>query len=118
MPNTSVPAAAGDDPAALPADHRALIVDASSQPSLLKTLLSLAAASRPALVVLACADEADALDLRRTLPAELIVAKPVLHDILRDALGSALGLAHALPAPLPLPRSADTRSRGHRLTVG
>jgi len=113
----TVTAAAGDDPAALPADHRALIVDASSQPSLLKTLLSLAAASRPALVVLACADEADALDLRRTLPAELIVAKPVLHDILRDALGSALGLAHALPAPLPLPRSADTRFGGHVLLV-
>ena len=92
-------------------------MDASSQPSLLRACLDLAAPSRPALVVLASPGEADSLELRRTLPMEVIVAKPVLHDVLRDALGTALGLAHVLPAPLPLPRAGDTWLGGHVLLV-
>jgi len=106
-----------DDPAALPANHGAVIVDASSQQPLLKACLALAAASRPALVVLASAAEADALELRLKLPTEVIVAKPVLHDVLRDALAAALGLASALPAPPSFPRPADTRLGGHVLLV-
>ncbi len=92
-------------------------MDASSQQPLLRACLDLAAPSRPALVVLASAGEADSLDLRRQLSTEVIVAKPVLHDALRDALRAALGLASALPAPPSLPRSDDTRLGGHVLLV-
>jgi signal transduction histidine kinase/ligand-binding sensor domain-containing protein/CheY-like chemotaxis protein/HPt (histidine-containing phosphotransfer) domain-containing protein len=97
--------------------HHLMIVDAGSEQALLKTCLELGETDRPALVVLASPGELGPLDLRGRLPAELIVPKPVLHDVLRDALGAARGLAGALPARAPFPRSTETRLSGHVLLV-
>ncbi len=106
---------ANDPQAPLPAnsDGDLLVIDAASRAEELDSPL----AERGHVVVVATAAEVDRGDLKRWVPAESIVLKPVHRDALFEAVSSALGvrqaaLGAAAPSTTPVPRIG-----GHVLLV-
>jgi signal transduction histidine kinase/ligand-binding sensor domain-containing protein/CheY-like chemotaxis protein/HPt (histidine-containing phosphotransfer) domain-containing protein len=91
----------------LPADTQAVdgdivVVDASTRPHTLGSLLAAVEAGPPALVVIATSADVESRALRVLLPERQIVLKPVHATALHEAFASALGLptpaVHEAPA--------------------
>jgi signal transduction histidine kinase/ligand-binding sensor domain-containing protein/CheY-like chemotaxis protein len=94
---------------ALPTDPDAIdgdvvVVDATTRPSALSSLLASAEAAHPALVVIATSADVESRALQLLLPEKQIVLKPMHAAALHEALASALGLpiAHNAPPATPI----------------
>jgi signal transduction histidine kinase/ligand-binding sensor domain-containing protein/CheY-like chemotaxis protein len=72
-------------------DADVVVIDASSHPNTLATLLASSSGSQAQLVVIATAAEVEARNLRVLLADEQIVLKPVHQIALHEALAAALG---------------------------
>ena len=92
-----------------------VLVDAGSHAAQLHALLAGEAGSRPALVVIATADEVESLRLEARVGTRNIVLKPVHLAALREAIEAAVGTdAAADGSPIPSPTVA---LGGHVLLV-
>jgi len=103
----------------LPADNEAVdgdvvVVDASTRPSTLGSLLAAAEAGRPALVVIATSADVESRALQVLLPEKQIVLKPVHATALQEAFASALGVQAALVHPV---QAAGVPLKAHVLLV-
>ena len=102
------------DPEAVEAD--VVVVDASTRPSTLASVLGSPSAAQPALVVIATSADVESRALRLLVPEKQIVLKPVHGTALHEAFAAALGVeaaaAHAEPA-----RAASGRLKAHVLLV-
>ena len=94
-----------------------LIVDAASQPELLKSRLAASGASQPALIVVATAAEVEAQSLRVLMNEKMIVLKPVHRIALHEALARAMGVELALTNELPGAAANGPVLHGHVLLV-
>jgi CheY-like chemotaxis protein len=72
-----------------------VVVDASSRPSLLSSLLATAGDGNPPLVVIATSADVESRALRLLLPEKQIVLKPVHGSALYEAFAAALGVEPA-----------------------
>ena len=98
-------------------DTDLVIVDAGSYQQYLHSYLDCATGSRPALVVVASAAEAEAADLGLIVAAGCVVSKPVHRMALYEALATAMGVPlPAEPGAPPLRTGASTGA-GHVLLV-
>ena len=70
-----------------------VVVDATTRPGTLSTLLTPDGVSHPALVVIATSADIESRALRLLLPEKQIVLKPVHGTALREAFAAALGVA-------------------------
>ena len=105
----------------LPADTEAVdgdvvVVDASTRPSTLGSLLAAAEAGRPALVVIATSADVESRALQVLLPEKQIVLKPVHATALQEAFASALGVQPALIHDAPV-QVAGAPLKAHVLLV-
>ena len=95
-----------------------VVVDATTRPSTLSSLLASTGASPPALVVVATSADVESRALQLLLPEKQIVLKPVHATALYEAFASALGAgaptASGAPAPLP---AASAALKAHVLLV-
>ncbi len=106
------------DRAAQPASRDDIvIVDAGSYQDYLRLYADSARWSRPALVVVASAAEAETTGLGRIVGASTIVSKPVHRDALHEALSTAMGAPLSVDAKTPPSAPTDTISGGHVLLV-
>src|SRR6185436_16078085 len=105
----------------LPADAQAVdgdivVVDASTRPQTLGSLLAAAEAGPPALVVIATSADVESRALRVLLPEKQIVLKPVHATALHEAFASALGLAAPAVHDAPVHAAKET-AKAHVLLV-
>jgi CheY-like chemotaxis protein/HPt (histidine-containing phosphotransfer) domain-containing protein len=105
-----LPAHAGD------VEADVVVVDATTRPSTLGSLLATAGTSRSALVVIATSADVESRALRLLLPEEQIVLKPVHGTALREAFTAALGLDARRDAAEPASTARDAL-KGHVLLV-
>jgi CheY-like chemotaxis protein/nitrogen-specific signal transduction histidine kinase/HPt (histidine-containing phosphotransfer) domain-containing protein len=106
---------------ALPADADAdeadlVVVDASTRPSTLASVLASANGARPALVVIATSADVESRALRLLVPEKQIVLKPVHGTALREAFASALGADGAAERAEP-ERAGSGPLKAHVLLV-
>ena len=73
-------------------DADVVVVDASTRPSTLASLLASSGAPQPKLVVIATSADVESRALRLLLPEQQIVLKPVHATALHEALAAALGV--------------------------
>jgi signal transduction histidine kinase/ligand-binding sensor domain-containing protein/CheY-like chemotaxis protein/HPt (histidine-containing phosphotransfer) domain-containing protein len=100
--------------APLPPDNQAVdgdivVVDASTRPSTLGSLLASADSAAPPLVVIATSADVESRALRVLLPEKQLVLKPVHATALHEAFASALGIGAAAEAPAT-PQSAPVKA--------
>lgn len=93
-----------------------LIIDAGSRLEALTGALATPSGTRPPVVVVASPAELEREDLRRLVPPEAIVAKPVLRGALIEAVASVLGIPVA-PSAEASPAPAVASIGGHVLLV-
>jgi two-component system sensor histidine kinase/response regulator len=78
-----------------------VVVDATTRPGMLSTLLAPDGALHPALVVIATSADVESRALRLLLPEKQIVLKPVHGTALREAFAAALGVVEPTAALAP-----------------
>jgi signal transduction histidine kinase/ligand-binding sensor domain-containing protein/CheY-like chemotaxis protein/HPt (histidine-containing phosphotransfer) domain-containing protein len=93
-----------------------VVVDASTRPSSLSSLLVSDGAAQPAIVVIATQADIESRALRLLLPERQIVLKPVHGTALREAFAAALGLESATEPELPR-RAGSGPLKAHVLLV-
>jgi signal transduction histidine kinase/ligand-binding sensor domain-containing protein/CheY-like chemotaxis protein/HPt (histidine-containing phosphotransfer) domain-containing protein len=107
----------GVDRAAAAVGEDLIIVDLSTQGAFVKAVFDAAGAPRPPVVVVATAAQIEALQLARSIDAELIVPKPVHREVLALALGAAAGREPAAANPAAHPAPDPAIIGGHVLLV-
>ncbi|MDB6091889.1 MAG: hypothetical protein JWN85_4673 [Gammaproteobacteria bacterium] len=94
-----------------------VIVDASGDHEFLKPRTRSPGSSRPALVIVATAEEAEAKGLERLVGAPAIVFKPLRRDALYEALAGAMGVAPSSADREPTESLPAESIGGHVLLV-
>lgn len=97
-------------------DADVVVVDVSTRPSTLASMLRSSADPEPALVVIATSAEVESRALRELLPDKRIVLKPVHGTALHEAFASALG-ADTMAAEAECPGAAGEDLEAHVLLV-
>ena len=93
-----------------------VVVDASTRPSTLASVLAAASRARPALVVIATSADVESRALRLLVPERQIVLKPVHGTALQEAFAAALG-ADATAEHAESERTVSGPLRAHVLLV-
>ncbi|HUQ52207.1 MAG TPA: two-component regulator propeller domain-containing protein, partial [Gammaproteobacteria bacterium] len=89
------------------AEADVVVVDATTRPGTLSSLLTSDGVTHPALVVIATSADIESRALRLLLPEQQIVLKPVHGTALREAFASALGAPRAAERAEPALSSGD-----------
>jgi CheY-like chemotaxis protein/nitrogen-specific signal transduction histidine kinase/HPt (histidine-containing phosphotransfer) domain-containing protein len=98
-------------------DADVVVVDATTRPSSLSSLLTSDGAAQPAIVVIATQADIESRALRLLLPEKQIVLKPVHGTALREAFASALGLESAAAPEVSARAASSGPLKAHVLLV-